>query len=99
MNNATHNKHKLKGSLKLYCVFKRLKKNYSKNNLGVIKPGGPYKNTSDDIDKLIFDKRAKIKKALGLVRYAAWRGPGARLIPLFTRIKSGRPTASQRFHT
>ena len=33
------------------------------------------------------------------MRYAAWRGPGARLIHLFTRIKSGRPTASQRFHT
>ena len=45
----------------MYCVFKRLKKNYPKNNLGVIKPGGPYKHTSDDIDKLIFDKRAKIK--------------------------------------
>ena len=33
------------------------------------------------------------------MRYAAWRGPGARLIQLFTRIKSGRPTPSQRFHT
>ena len=55
------------------------------------------KYTYDDNYILIFDKRERIKKVLGLVRYAGWRGPGARLIPFLPESNQADPLPARGF--